>query len=136
MNSAAQRATPRQSLFGLFGGPLAWYLQLCVGYALANRPCFHSGLSVTPLRSEQWTWAAMILAMLMALAVALLALLESWLTFVRARAQGSGGMTDPIEGGSGSTRFLALWGVLLGAAFALAAAISALALITLPRCAG
>jgi hypothetical protein len=31
---------------------------------------------------------------------------------------------------------LALWGVFLGSAFALAAAITAVAFITLPRCAG
>jgi hypothetical protein len=137
MNATAQRATPRQSLFGLFGGPLAWYLQLCAGYALASQPCFRGGLGVTaPLRTEQWTWPAMILAMLTAVAVALLALLVSWRTFVRTRAEGSGGVTHMIEAGDSRTQFLALWGVLLGAAFALAAAISAVAFITLPRCAG
>jgi amino acid transporter len=137
MNAAAHRAARRQSLFGLFGGPLGWYLQLCAGYALASQPCFRGGRSVTaPLRTEQWIWPAMILAMLAAAVVALLALLVSWRSFLRTQEEGAGGAVHLIEAGSGRARFLALWGVLLGAAFALATAISAVAFITLPRCAG
>lgn len=133
----AQRVRPHESLFGLMGGPLAWYLQLCAGYALASQPCFRDGARVTaPLRAAQWTWPAMILAMLVAVAVALLALLVSWRALRRTQSEAPGGAARLTEVGSGRTRFLALWGVLLGAAFALATAISAVAFITLPRCAG
>jgi hypothetical protein len=133
----AHRVGLLESLFGVLGGPLAWYLQLCAGYALASQPCFRGGVRVTaPLRTAQWTWPAMILAMLAAVAVALLALLISWRAFRRTRSEAQGGAAHLSEMGSGRTRFLALWGVLLGAAFASATAISAVAFITLPRCAG
>jgi predicted histidine transporter YuiF (NhaC family) len=121
----------------VLGGPLAWYLQLCSGYALASQPCFRDGLRMAaPLRTAQWTWPAMILIMIAAMVVALLALLVSWRTFQRTRTEASGDAAHLSEVGSGRTRYLALWGVLLGAAFALATAISAVAFMTLPRCAG
>jgi hypothetical protein len=37
---------------------------------------------------------------------------------------------------TGRTRFLALWGTVFGAAFAIAAAFTAVAFFILPRCAG
>jgi hypothetical protein len=148
MNAAAQGENPHpapqahrvgslESLFGILGGPLAWYLQLCAGYALASQPCFRAGVRMTaPLRAAQWTWPAMILSMVAAVAVALLALLISWHAFRRTRPEAQGAAAHLSDMGSGRTRFLALWGVLLGAAFATATAISAAAFITLPRCAG
>jgi hypothetical protein len=133
----AQRVTPHESLFALLGGPLAWYLQLCAGYALASQPCFHGGLRVTaPLRAAPWTRSAMILVMLAAVTVALLALFISWRAYRRAQSESAGGAVHLSEMGSGRTRFLALWGMVLGASFAVATAMSAVAFITLPRCAG
>jgi hypothetical protein len=41
-----------------------------------------------------------------------------------------------MEAGAARTRFLALWGALLGGGFALATAITGVAFVTLPRCAG
>jgi hypothetical protein len=125
MNAAARnpgRGRLRESFFGLFGGPIAWFLQLCCGYALASQPCFRGGNRMTaPSPALQWTWPAMILLMAAAVAIALLSLMVSWHTFTRS---------------TGRTRFLALWGVLLGGSFALAAAFTAVAFLTLPRCAG
>jgi predicted histidine transporter YuiF (NhaC family) len=133
----ANRVAPYGLFFGLLGGPLAWYLQLCAGYALASQPCFRDGLRMAePMHAAQWTWTAMILAMVAGVLVALLALLISWRTFRRTRAEAPGDASHLSEVGSGRTRFLALWGVLLGAAFALATAISAVAFSTVPRCAG
>ena len=48
-------------------------------------------------------------------------------------------LTAPGEGRTqfqGRTHFLALWGVALGGVFALAAALTGLAFMILPRCAG
>ncbi len=88
MTPHAQRVRPHESFFGLFGGPLAWYLQLCAGYALANQPCFRDGHRVVlPLAALEWTWPAMILAMIAAVAVALLSLLVSWRTLRRTRGK-------------------------------------------------
>jgi hypothetical protein len=133
----ANRATPRESFFALFGGPVAWFLQLCAGYALASEPCFRDGYrAAAPLPALQWTWPAMILAMGVAIAVSLLALLVSWRTFNRTREDGAGDAHPPVGVSEGRTRFLALWGVLLGSGFALATALTAVAFLTLPRCAG
>jgi predicted histidine transporter YuiF (NhaC family) len=148
MNAAAQHPTPglapqanrvatHELFLGLVGGPLAWYVQLCAGYALASQPCFRDGLRMAaPSHAAQWTWPAMILTMIAAVVVALLALLISWRAFRRTRTEASGDVARLSEVGSGRTRYLALWGMLLSAAFALATAISAVAFMTVPRCAG
>jgi len=123
--------------FGVLGGPLAWFIQLCAGYALASAPCFRDGVRViAPLPVLQWTWPAMIIAMLASVAIALLALGVSWRVFRRTQQEAGGGSVHFLEMGAGRTRFLALWGVLLGSAFAIATAMTALAFTLLPRCAG
>ncbi len=133
----AGRVKSLECLFGLVGGPLAWYLQLCAGYALASAPCFSGGSRMpAPLPALQWTWIAMLLATAAALAIALLSLLLSWRMYQRTKEEAAGGTARLLDGGAGRTRFLALWGVLLGSGFALATAITALAFVTLPRCAG
>jgi hypothetical protein len=35
-----RQVLPRQSFFAVFGGPLAWFLQLNADFALASNPCF------------------------------------------------------------------------------------------------
>jgi hypothetical protein len=135
--SQANRVKWYEAFFGLFGGPLAWYLQLCAGYALASEPCFRGGDRITaPLSGLQWTASAMIAAMIAAVAVSLFALMVSWRVYRRARDEAPAGSAHVADAGTGRTPFLALWGVLLGGVFALAAAMTAVAFITLPRCAG
>jgi hypothetical protein len=56
--------------------------------------------------------------------------------FNRTRNEARGGAHHVMEAGAGRTRFLALWGMVLGAGFAVAAAITAVAFIAVPRCAG
>ncbi len=89
-----------------------------------------------PLPALQWTWPAMMAAMLGGVVVALLALLVSWRAFQRTREEAGGGAAHLLEVGGGRTRFLALWGMVLGSAFAAASAMTAVAFILLPRCAG
>jgi hypothetical protein len=33
-----------ETFFALFGGPIAWFLQLCAGFALSSEPCFVDGM--------------------------------------------------------------------------------------------
>jgi hypothetical protein len=139
MNAASHtpRLKLRESFFGLFGGPLAWYLQLCAGYALASGPCFREGNRVLgPLPALHWTFAAMILSMAAAVVIALLSLMISWRVYRRTKNEDPGETIHLIEAGAGRTRFLALWGVLLGGAFAVATAMTGLDFLMLPRCAG
>ena len=133
----AQHVKAHESLFGLLGGPIAWYLQLCGGYALASEPCFRAGhRTLAPPPSMLWTWAAMILLMTAAVAIALLSLLVSWRAFKRTRADVPSEAYQLMQVDTGRTHFLALWGMLLGGGFALAVAITAVAFLTVPRCAG
>ena len=133
----ADRVNLGEMFFGVLGGPLAWFIQLCAGYALASAPCFRDGIRVSaPLPVLQWTRPAMVIAMLASMAIALLALGVSWRAFRRTQQEAGDGSVQLLEMGTGRTRFLALWGVLLGGAFAIATAMTAVAFILLPRCAG
>jgi hypothetical protein len=112
-----------ESFFALFGGPLAWFLQLNAGFALASQPCFQNGeRTAVPHLGADWTWPAMIASMIIACAIALLATLLSWRAYARTE--------------DGRARFLALWGIFLGAGSTLATASTAVAVIVLPQCAG
>jgi hypothetical protein len=124
------------SLFALFGGPLAWFAQLNVGFALASQPCFHDGERIgVPHFSPDWTWAAMITVTVIACIIALLAALISWRAYARAPVEKVGDDRLPQVGG-GRTHFLALWGVVLGLGSAIAAGLTVVAFFVLPRCAG
>ena len=124
-------------LFTVFGGPLAWFLQLCTGYALATQPCFRGGSrSPLPPPALQWTWPAMVLCMIAAIVIALLAFSASWRAYRRSREETLGDTHRVFEEGAGRTRFLALWGMVLGCGSAIVAAFTTVAFMTLPRCAG
>jgi hypothetical protein len=114
--------TPLQNFFTLFGGPLAWFIQLNAGFALASQPCFLRGeRTVMPHWSPDWTFSGMIAVTVIACLIALLAALISW------RALGGSG---------GRTRFLARWGLVLGIGSAVASALTTVGFFLLPRCAG
>jgi hypothetical protein len=133
----AARVKLYESFFGLFGGPLAWFIQLCAGYALATQPCFVDGARASqPLAALHWTWQAMVALMVVAVAASLVSLVLSWGAFKRTALEVGRDQGDLMETGSGRTRFLALWGMVLGGSFAVATAVTAVAFITLPRCAG
>lgn len=133
----ADRVTLRESVFGLCGGPVAWLLQSSAGYALASEPCFREGVrAMAPPQALEWTWPAMIGVTTAAIVVALLSLWVSWRAFKRTQQEVSGDSRHLMDVGSGRTRFLALWGVLLGGLFAVAAAMTYVAFLTMPRCAG
>ncbi len=68
--------------------------------------------------------------------IALAALWTAQRNFVQTRAEGPGDPAHLVEVGSGRSRFMALWGMLLGGGFALATVIDAVAFLVLPRCAG
>jgi hypothetical protein len=122
------------AFFGVVGGPLAWFAQFCAGYALASWPCFPKAQrELVPLAGYNWTWPAMILVLVGGVIVALAAFLVSWRTLQR--TQPAQRHRDLIDDGGARQPFLALWGVVLGAGFALATLITAVAFVVLPRCA-
>lgn len=127
----------REALFGVFGGPLAWFLQLCAGYALATFPCFpQHHRTVVPQSGYAWSFPVMVALLIAGVLVALAAFGVSWRTYVRTRDEAGGDHRHLMEVGAGRTRFLALWGMLLGAGFAIATSLTAIAFLLVPRCDG
>ncbi|HEY2534889.1 MAG TPA: hypothetical protein VGJ20_44460 [Xanthobacteraceae bacterium] len=128
---------PLQSFFALFGGPLAWFLQLNADFALASNPCFLGNeRAVAPQLAGDWTWSAMISIAAVACAIALVATLTAWRAYRLTKQESSGDHHDLMEIGAGRTRFLAFWALCLGAGSALLIVLTALAFFVLPRCAG
>jgi hypothetical protein len=134
----ADRSTVHESFFALFGAPMAWFVQLCSGYAMASQPCFIDGdRSWLPAVGLQWTWLTMIAVMLTAIIIALFALALSWRAYRCTQNQAPGDAQHLMEVGStGRTRFLALWGIVLAAGFSGATAVNTVAFVLLPRCSG
>jgi Na+/melibiose symporter-like transporter len=126
-----------ESSFGLLGGPLAWFVQLCAGYIMASWPCYPmEEHRILPQNGYAWTWEAIVVVSIVAVIVCLAAFGVSRRTFNRTRDEDKGEHQHLLEVGSGRTRFLALWGMVLGAGFAVATAMTAIAFFVLPRCAG
>jgi hypothetical protein len=131
------RVASFEAAFGLLGGPVAWFVQLCAGYGMSSWPCFPKDLHrLHPISGYEWTWAATGLVSLASVVVAVAAALVSQSTLRRTRDEAKGGHSHLLETGSGRTRFLALWGLIGGWAFAGASAFTAVAFFILPRCAG
>jgi hypothetical protein len=130
------RVSALESLFGLLGGPLAWFIQLCAGYALASWPCFPSEEHRLRMPdSYAWTSSALIAVSVAAIVIALASFIVSRRAFDRTRDEEAGGHPHLLEAGAGRTRFLALWGMVFGAGFAIVTAMTTVAFFVLPRCA-
>lgn len=127
------RVAPLSAGFGVIAGPLAWFTEVCAGYALTSGSCV-PGMH-QPLAGTGWTWPALIALLIVCVLVALAAFAVSYRGYARTREESAGDLEHLLEVGGGRTRFLALWGVLLGAGFALVTALTAIAIGLLPRCA-
>ncbi len=126
-----------QAVFGLVGGPVAWFGQLCAGFTLTSWPCFPGDQHrLAPLSGFEWTWEATGVVSLAAFAISVAAMLVSRRLLQRAR-DASPEVRDRFpQAGIGRVRFLALWGTIAGGGFALATAFTGVAFFILPRCAG
>jgi hypothetical protein len=122
--------TPRGLV--IFAGPLAWFAELNIGYALASEPCFHAEQRL-PFPDPRWGWthAGLLGLALMCLLIALWAFLSS----TSALRQQSGSFHSTATAGS-RPRFAALWGVVLGGGFFVATLLTGVGLVVLPRCGG
>ena len=131
------RVSSLESVFGLLGGPGAWFIQLCAGYTLASWPCFPlDERRVLPLRNYDWTLEAIIAVSIGAILIAAASAIVSWNALRRTRDEAKGDHRHLLEVGTGRTRFLAMWGTALGSVFALVSAMTTIAFWVLPRCAG
>jgi len=123
------------SAFGVLAGPVAWFTQLCAGYAFASWPCFpNDHRHVEPLRGYDWSGTAVDVITACALVIALAALLVSRGIYQRTSAADGTARLDLRE--TGRVRFLALWGMATGGGFSVAIIFTGIAYFILPRCAG
>jgi hypothetical protein len=125
------------AVFGVVGGPGAWFLQLCIGDWLANGPCFSgSQRYLVPSHGLAWTWPALVVLLLACVMIALAAFLTS-LRIYRTTPSGATVTTTVVPSVNlARVRFMAYWGMIFGAGFCVATLLTAVAFVILPRCAG
>jgi len=121
--------------FGLWGGPVAWFIQLCAGYGLASWPCFPNDHRLVAPRIS-WSMDLMDALLIVGVLIALAAAYVSSQTLVAARAEMRAVAGTGASAAAGRKCFLALWGIVWGVGFAVATAFTAVAFIALPRCGG
>jgi len=78
----------------------------------------------------------MVTLLIASVVIAIAVFLAAYRNFQQTRGEGHGDHAHLVEVGTGRTRFIALWGMLLGAGFAAATVLDAVAFLVLPRCAG
>jgi hypothetical protein len=120
-----------RSVFGLLGGPGAWFAQLCFGDLLASGPCFSAGQrSLVPTAYLAWTWPALVTLLVVCVFVAFAAFWASWRNFRDTQQALCAGRA------AGGAHFLALSGMIFGAGFCIATLLTVVPYAALPRCAG
>ncbi|EQB05882.1 hypothetical protein [Sphingobium baderi] len=133
----ADRLPPWRAAFILACGPAAWLLQLMVGASLTGWSCFPAD---ERLWSEPaglgWTRTAAIIVIAVAVLIAWASGAAAWSDLRRVRGEEEGGPAALAEIGHGRTRFIALWGLVLGVGSAAASLITLVAFLLVPRCAG
>lgn len=133
----AEKLSSGRAFFMLFGGPIAWFVQICAGASLMSWPCFpHADRLVLPIAGYGWTRAGAVIVSLACLATAVAAGLISLAKLREVAEEKEGSHADLIEVGHGRTRFTGMWGVILGFGFALASLLALIPFFVVSRCAG
>ncbi|MDB5669336.1 MAG: hypothetical protein JWO25_295 [Alphaproteobacteria bacterium] len=133
----AHKLSSARAFFILFGGPLAWFVQFNLGVILSGWPCYPSDRRLAaPPPDYEWTRAGAMAVLVLALLVAIAAGASAQIMLRRVRDEAEGGHAELAEIGHGRTRFIALWGIALGYGSAVAAALTLVAFLLVPRCAG
>jgi uncharacterized membrane protein len=116
----------------IFAGPLAWFVELSVGYALATEPCFPTDHRLgVPLPQWAWTHTGLFCLAGACLLIALWAFIVS-LSALRRHSDAG----HSVTAAGTRARFAALWGAALGGGFFVATLLTGVGLILLPRCGG
>ncbi|MBV9115702.1 MAG: hypothetical protein JOY67_23055 [Hyphomicrobiales bacterium] len=122
-------------IFPILAPSFAWSAHLVVNFALSSHACYPDGV---PLRSPAsglgWLWSLLLIIDLAGIIIGLVSALIAWRTY-RLTAQEMAETGPPLaEIGEGRTRFLALWGVLIGVGFSAATFFDFVGLWVLPLC--
>jgi hypothetical protein len=127
----------RVRLAGLIGAlflpPLAWSLHLVANYSVAVRSCYPDGApQVSPSLDKLWLILIIVdVVSLVISATAAAMAYRNWTASARELAETDSPM---VETGEGRTRFLAIWGLLIGIGFFVAVGFDLVGLWILPIC--
>jgi uncharacterized membrane protein len=126
------RSTSGPGAIALFAGPVAWFVELNVGYILATEPCFpNDHLLVAPPPQWAWTQTGLLCVAVVCLLIALWAFIVSM-----SALRGHTDAGHSVAAARTRARFAALWGAALGGGFFVATLLTFVGLIVLPRCGG
>jgi hypothetical protein len=126
------RAASGPGAIALFAGPIAWFVELNIGYVLATEPCFPTDHRLlVPLPQWAWTHTGLFCLAALCLLIALWAFIVSMSALRQHSLAG-----HPVATAGTRARFAALWGAALGGGFFVATLLTCVGLIVLPRCGG
>jgi uncharacterized membrane protein len=115
----------------LCAGPVAWFIELNLGYALAAGPCFSNDHRLTS-PAAQWAWTHTGLLCLAALCM----LVTLWSFGVSLAVLRQHSSAADAATAASRRHFAALWGAAFGGGFFVATLLTFVGLILLPRCGG
>lgn len=114
--------------FILVAGPLAWYLDLVIKFALASNACLN------PVRSNAWFYGRWSFTLIDLVAIGISAW-AAWESYRSWNATSAGRHIYSVsEVGESRRHFLALWGMLIGVLFISAIVFSFVADLAVPPC--
>jgi MFS family permease len=119
--------------FGLFGGHVAWSIQMLVNSALVSHSCYPEREPLTT-PSLGGTWGITIGVSVLALVIGGAALLTAVRSWRATQHELEGTQHGLLETGEGRTRFMAFAGILLSGLFTMAIILNAVALFTTHPC--
>lgn len=120
----------------LVATPSLWGLRLIVNFALDSHFCYPADARQFSLAGPAaWVWPTLLAVDLLALVFAAAAAAISYLYWRASRDELASGRAPLIEIGEGRTRFLALWGLMVGVGFVVATVFDLFTLWIVPPCA-
>jgi hypothetical protein len=118
--------------FALLATPAVWGMRLVANYAINSHFCFPGDQH--GIRLPGWAWPTLLGLDLLAIVVAIAAAVIAFGCLRQSRHETNAAYGPLIEIGEGRTRFLSLWGVMIGLGFVLAVGFDLVALWIAPPC--
>lgn len=125
-----------QLLFGLFGAPVAWAVQLLSATAVNSFGCI-AGLdenTPTGLQAGSATWIALLVLTLLLILVSGAALVTALRSWRKVHEPSEPEEAELLETGEGRARFMAMGGILLGSIFSLLLVLNSLPIFFSAQC--
>lgn len=118
---------------GMVVAPLAWALEVLIGYSLAAHACYPTDVALAAP-----TWAGL-RTIVDGVSIALWLLLLAggaiaWANWKATRAQSNADAHGMIQSGDGRPRFMALCGVIVSALFAVVLLFTSVGILWVPSC--